>query len=156
SGAKRLNIAVPDFTLVSGPDQHALSKRLPEVVGRDLTFSALFSVVSGMPAPPANSQAAAKELWGNVAAAGAHGGLQGLLTIKGDRVQVEMRLYDLTSPEYRQIVSKKFEMPVAQVWRVAHKVADEVVLQFTGEPGVADTKIAYVNSSSGHKEVYMM
>ena len=67
-----------------------------------------------------------------------------------------MRLYDLTSPEYRQIASKKIEMPVAQAWRLAHKVADEVVLQFTGELGIADTKIAYVNSASGHKEIYMM
>jgi TolB protein len=155
-GAKKLNVAIPDFALVTGPDPHGLSKRLPEVVGRDLTFSALFTVVSGLPAPPANSPAAARELWSNVAAAGAHAGLQGLLTIQGDRAQVEMRLFDLTSPEYKQIVSKRIEMPVAQVWRLAHKVADEVVLQFTGELGVADTKIAYANSASGHKELYMM
>lgn len=156
SGAKKLNIAIPDFALVSGPDQHALAKRLPEVVGRDLTFSALFSVVSGLPAPPANGQAATREAWSNAAAAGAHAGLHGFLTMKGDRAQVEMRLYDLTSPEYRQIATKKIEMPVNQAWRLAHKVADEVVLQFTGELGVADTKIAYVNSASGNKEVYMM
>ncbi len=156
SGAKRLNIAIPEFTLVSGADPHGLSKRLTEVVGKDLTFSALFAVVSGIPALPANNPAAAREVWSNVAAAGAHAGLQGLLTMRGDRAQVEMRLYDLTSPEYRQIASKKVEMPMAQVWRLAHKVADEVVLQFTGELGIADTKIAYVNSSSGHKEIYMM
>ena len=53
-----------------------------------------------------------------------------------------MRLYDLTSPEQRLIASKKFEMPVAQARRLSHKIADEVVLQFTGELGIADTKIA--------------
>ncbi len=156
SGAKKLNIAIPDFTLVSGADPHGLAKRLPEVVGKDLTFSALFSVVSGVPALPANNPAAVREAWSTFAAAGAHAGLQGLLTVHGDRAQVEMRLYDLTSPEYRQIVSKKIEMPVAQVWRVAHKVADEVVFQFTGELGIADTKIAYANAAAGHKELYMM
>jgi TolB protein len=155
SGSKKLNIGIPDFTAVSA-DAHGLAKRLPEVVGKDLTFSALFTVVSGMPALPANNPTAARDMWSNLAAAGAHAGLQGLLTIRGDRVQVEMRLYDLTSPEFRQIVSKKFEMPMAQVWRVAHKVADEVVFQFTGEQGIADTKIAYVNGVSGHKEIYMM
>ena len=60
-----------------------------------------------------------------------------------------MRLYDLTSPEHRLIASKKFELPVAQPRRLAHKVADEVVLQFTGEPGIADTKIAYVTRRGG-------
>ena len=155
SGAKKLNIAIPDFTPMSA-DPHGLAKRLPEVVGRDLTFSALFSVVSGIPALPANNPTAAQDTWTNLAAAGAHAGLQGLLTIQGDRVQVEMRLYDLTSPEHRQIVAKKIEMPMAQAWRVAHKVADEVVFQFTGERGIADTKIAYVGAASGHKEIYMM
>ncbi len=156
SGAKKLNIAIPDFTVVGGSDPQGLAKRLSEVAGKDLTFSALFSVVSGVPALPVNNPAAVREAWANLSAAGAHAGLHGLLTLQGDRVQVEMRLYDLTSPEQRQIVSKKLEMPVAQARRLAHKVADEVVFQFTGEAGISDTKIAYVSSASGHKELSMM
>ena len=60
-----------------------------------------------------------------------------------------MRLYDLTSPEHRLIASRKFEAPAAQSRRLAHKIADEVVLQFTGEAGVADTKLAYVVGRPG-------
>jgi TolB protein len=157
SGARKLNIALPDFTLVSGVDSQGLAKQLPEVLARDLVFSALFSVVSGVPALPANNPTAVRDVWANFAAAGAHAGLQGVLSLlPGDRVQVEMRLYDLTSPEQRLVATKKFETPLAQARRVAHKIADEVVLQFTGEAGVADTKVAYVNSASGHKELYMM
>src|SRR5206468_11270114 len=37
-----------------------------------------------------------------------------------------------------------------------HKVADETVLQFTGEAGIADTKIAYVSRATGNKELSMM
>jgi Tol biopolymer transport system component len=40
--------------------------------------------------------------------------------------------------------------------RLAHKMADEVVLQFTGEAGVADTKIAYVAPRDGTKEIGVM
>jgi TolB protein len=156
SGAKKLNIAIPDFTVVSGADSQGLAKLLPQVAGKDLTFSGLFAVVGGVPALPASDPAALREAWANFAAAGAHAGLQGLLTIQADRAQVEMRLYDLTSPEQRQITAKKIEMPLAQARRLAHKVADEVVFQFTGEAGVADTKLAYVNAASGQKELYMM
>jgi TolB protein len=156
SGGKKLNIAIPDFTLLSGTDSQGLAKRLPEVVSKDLTFSTLFSVVSGVPALPANNPGAVREAWANFAAAGAHAGLQGLFTLGGERAQVEMRLHDLTSPDQRLIASKKFEMPVAQARRLAHKIADEVVLQFTGEPGIADTKIAYLSSASGSREVHMM
>jgi TolB protein len=156
SGARKLNIALPDFTVVSGTDSQGLAKRLPEVAGKDLTFSALFSVVAGVPAVPANNPAAMREAWANFAAAGAHAGLQGLLTLQGERAQVETRLYDLTSPDQRVIASKKFDLPLAQARRLAHKVADDVVFQFTGELGIADTKIAYLNSASGNKEVSMM
>ena len=101
-------------------------------------------MVSDVPAIPAGDPAALRAGFANFAAAGAHAGLQGVLTLRGDRAEVEMRLYDLTSPEFRLIGDKKIELPTAQTRRLAHKIADEVVLQFTGEPGVADTKIAYV------------
>ncbi len=156
SGAKKLNIAVPEFTLLAGTDTQGLAKRVPEVIGNDLKFSALFSVVAGLPPLPANRQEAVREAWTNLAAAGAHAGLHGLLTLRADRAEGEMRLYDLTSPEQRLIATKRFEVPLAQARRLAHKMADDVVFQFTGEAGIADTKIAYTNSSSGTKELFMM
>jgi TolB protein len=70
-------------------------------------------------------------------------------------VETEMRLYDLTTPDQRLIATRKFELPVPQARRLAHKVADEIVLQFTGEAGVADTKLAYVVGPLGSKEIQM-
>ena len=158
TGAKKLNIVIPDFTVVAGTDSQGLGKQVPQVLAKDLTFSALFSVVSSLitelPAPPADNPKALQELWADSAAKGAHAGLHGLLRPRGDRADAEMRLYDLTDPQQRLIAVKKFEMPLAQARRLSHKLADEVVFQFTGEPGVADTKIAYVGSGSGSKELY--
>jgi TolB protein len=156
TGAKKLNIVIPNFTVVAGSDTAGLARSLPQVAARDLTFSALFSVVSDVPPIAAGDPAALRAAFANFAAAGAHAGLQGLLTLRGDRVEVEMRLHDLTSPEFRLISAKKIELPAAQARRLAHKIADEVVLQFTGEPGIADTKIAYVAGGSGNKELQMM
>src|SRR5213593_4639107 len=55
---QKINIAIPDFTVMSGADAQGLAKRLPEVVSKDLTFSALFAVGSGTAALPANNPAA--------------------------------------------------------------------------------------------------
>jgi TolB protein len=156
TGAKKLNIVIPNFTVLGGTDTAGLSKSLPQVTARDLTFSALFSVVSDVPPIPAGDPAGLRAAFANFAAAGAHAGLQGLLSLRGDRVEVEMRLHDLTSPEFRLISTKKLDLPAAQSRRLAHKVADEVVLQFTGEAGIADTKIAYVGVVGGHKELHVM
>jgi TolB protein len=156
SGAKRLNIFIPDFTVQTGADPAGLGRRLPEVTGNDLKFSGLFNVVSGAAALPAGNPDALRKAWTDAAAAGAHAALHGVVRLRGDRAEAEMQLYDLTSPELRQIGNKKFELPVAEARRLAHKIADEVVLQFTGEPGIADTKIAYVQVRGGVKEIYSM
>jgi len=154
-GTRKLNIAVPEFAVVNGTDTGGVAKQLATVAGDDLTFSQLFSVVAGTGAIPPNNPEALKKAWTDFAAAGAHAGLHGLATFRADRVETEMRLYDLTTPEHRQIATKRFDMPPAQWRRLAHKIADEVVLQFTGEPGVADTKIAYVSGRTGQKEIVM-
>jgi TolB protein len=154
-GTRKLNIAVPEFAVVAGADTAGLGKHLASVAGDDLTFSQLFAVVSGTGSIPPNNPAALKQSWTEFAAAGAHAGLHGLLTLRGDKAEAEMRLYDLTTPEQRMIASRKFDLPIAQARRLAHKIADEVVLQFTGEPGVADTKVAYVSGKVGAKEILM-
>ena len=154
-GARKLNIAVPEFTLVTGADTGGVTKQLAGVTGDDLTFSQLFSVVAGTGAIPPNNPAALKQSWTEFAAAGAHAGLHGLVSFRGDRAETEMRLYDLTTPEHRLIATRKFELPTTQWRRLSHKIADEIVLQFTGEAGVADTKIAYVSGARGAKEIVM-
>jgi TolB protein len=154
-GARKLNIAIPEFTVTAGADPTGNGKLVASVAGADLTFSGLFSVVAASGAIPANNPQALRQSWTEFAAAGAHAGVHGLLALRGERAEVEMRLYDLTSPEQRLIATKKFELPAAQMRRLGHKVADEVVLQFTGEPGIADTKIAYVVGPTGSKEIVM-
>jgi TolB protein len=151
-GSKKLNITIPEFALVAGADT-ALAKLLASVAGNDLTLSGLFSVVAAEGSIPPNNPAALARAWSSFAAAGAHAGVHGLLAIRGDRLEAEMRLYDLTSPEHRLIASRKFEAPSAQSRRLAHKIADEIVLQFTGEAGIADTKLAYVVGPPGAKEI---
>ena len=155
SGAKKLNIAIPEFIRPAGQDPLGFARRLPEIIGNDLTFSGLFSVVSGS-APLPNAPDPLKKALADLQAAGAHAALQGALTVQGEKLTVEVRLLDLTSPEPRPIVAKVYDAQGRDHRRMAHKIADEVVYQFTGERGVADTKIAYASTSSGSKEIYMM
>jgi TolB protein len=159
-GSKKLNIAIPEFTVVAGSDSAGLAKMIPTVAGNDLTLSGSFSVVAGSDRVPANNPDALRQIWSNFAAAGAHAGAHGLLTIRADRVEAEVRLYDLTSPTFPPIASRKFDAAVTPLspgfdWRrrLAHKIADDIVLQFTGDRGVADTKISYVVGPSGAKEI---
>ncbi len=153
SGAKKLNIAIPEFTVVAGQDAQGLARQLATLAGQDLTFTGLFAVVAATGAIPVDNPTALKQSWTEFAAAGAHAGVHGLLAVRGARLEAEVRLYDLTTPEHRQIATRKFEVATDQPRRLAHKAADEIVLQFTGERGVADTKIAYAAGPRGAKEI---
>jgi len=154
-GAKKLNIAIPAFTLVGGPDPETLARKLPEIIGRDLTFSALFSVVVAPDPLPADASAA-RTAWAEFARAGAHAGLHGLLRVRNQQVVAEMRLYDLTSADQSLIAAFTRGAASRDHRRLAHKIADEVVYQFTGEPGIADTKIAAAGTVGQSKEIYVM
>src|SRR5262245_40655108 len=154
-GARKLNIAIPEFTLVGGADSSGATKTLASVVGSDLSFSGLFQVVTATGPIPANNPDVLRKVWSDFAAAGAHAGLHGLLTVRGDRLEVEARLYDLTSPDQRPIAGKKLDMPAPQMRRLAHRIADEIVLQFTGQRGIADTKLAFTRATGQAKEIYV-
>src|SRR5688572_18236636 len=71
-GAKKLNIAVPEFTVTAGPDPGGLGKGLAQVAGADLTFSGLFAVVTPPGPLPLDNPAGFKKTLLEYAAAGAH------------------------------------------------------------------------------------
>jgi TolB protein len=155
-GSNKLGIAIPEFTrLNQTPDEGNFARGLPEIIGNDLRFSALFAVAN-TPALPAAPDAIKQE-FGKLQQAGAHAAMHGLMRIDGQRLTIEFRLYDLTNPEFRLIASKMFWVePLADHRRLAHRIADEVVYQFTGDRGIAETKIAYVSQQGTNKELVMI
>lgn len=50
----------------------------------------------------------------------------------------------------------QFQSAEKQLRLIAHKFSDEVVYRFTGERGIAQSRIAYVSDQSGAKEIYIM
>ena len=155
-GSAKLGIAIPEFTrLTAAPDDGNFARTVPEIIGNDLRFSSLFAVANTPPLPPTPD--GIKQEFTRLQQAGAHAAMHGLMKIEGQRLTIEFRLYDLTNPEFRLIASKMFWVePLADHRRLAHRIADEVVYQFTGDRGIAETKIAYVSQVGANKELVMI
>src|SRR5207249_68805 len=51
---------------------------------------------------------------------------------------------------------KKYHGEVDQARLIAHKLSDAIVEQFIGQPGIAQTKIAFVSQVGKAKEIYVM
>ena len=78
---------------------------------------------------------------------GAEGLVKGGFSVQGDDITVELRLFDVYQSKER--IGKRYTGRVRDFRRIAHKFVDEVINQFTGIPGIFNTRIAYVSNSGG-------
>src|SRR5439155_10645288 len=73
--------------------------------------------------------------WIGVAAGTEQAVVGGKWIVNGNQLRLEGEVHDL--PARRAIFSKEYRGSLPERRRLAHRFADGVVLQFTGEPGVA-------------------
>jgi TolB protein len=91
----------------------------------------------------------------NWRAIGADGLTEGSITSRRGRMRVRFRLWDVPRCQM-QGDPGIFEAPVEQVAWLGRRIADELLLRFTGRQGVSATQIAFVSDRSGAREVYLM
>ncbi len=63
-------------------------------------------------------------------------------------------IYDGVKQE--AIASKRYVGAPSVLRQMAHRLADELVYRYTGEPGIAKTKIVFVSEQGGSRELYVM
>lgn len=157
---KAITVAVPVFSIIPGAEGEA--NILHRVLVDDLHHSMVFDIVDAEFYPDIDSGDGPPDFaaWRQT---GAEALIRGFVRRAGDEVIVEYRLYDVQSGG--QIIGKRNDgkIPVATanlsnpaLRKLAHLFNDEAVLYYTGIPGVASTKIAYVSNRRGPKEIYVM
>ncbi len=141
-----------------GKTPSSLSEKLYEILANDLTLSGFFKVIDvnrlpvslrareGIPNTPSLQD------W---SPAGGEILLVGeiLLEPEGPNFKMKFHLFDLV--EQKHIVGKQYEGSIQTLRPAVHRMADEVVLQMTGEKGVHNTKIAYAVLQGTSKEIYV-
>jgi len=157
-GAERYPIAVaPLKNLGPGSDGEKFSAGIADVIVHDLDLSGWFRVLdrSAYIEDPQQSGITAGSFdfrdWSTL---GAEGLVKGGFSLQGEDLAVELRLFDVY--QAKLIAGKKYTGKAKDFRRMAHKFADEIIFQFTGTPGVFNTRIAYVSTGGGRfKEVYV-
>ncbi len=76
------------------------------------------------------------------------------LKSEAEKLVLEGRLYDLKSG--LPILGKRYRGTPQVARRIAHTLADEIILYFSARRGVALTSIAFTSDRSGFKEIYVM
>ncbi|SHE30095.1 TolB protein [Desulfacinum infernum DSM 9756] len=152
----QLPIAVTDLR-EEGPAGEGLGRLLASVVSNDLDLSGLFRVLDprGFLGSGQDEGLTAAEIrfdrWRQV---GAEFLVRGKCSREGSRLRVEYRLYDVVAQ--RLVVGKIYEGRVEDARVMAHRFANEILAALTGEPGIFDTQIAFVQAKDGVKEIFLM
>jgi TolB protein len=156
-GGKRMPIAVAD--VVVGPGDPSLSRGIPKILSDDLVLTDLFDLIP----PTAHMEAvtaahfSGKPLsfpgWKMI---GAEAVVIGNVSSQGDRLSIEMRLYDATQGTL--LLGKRYTGTPTQLRSIVHRFANEIVYTFTGVRGVFGTEIAFTarSAKSRGKELYIV
>jgi TolB protein len=161
-GVENVRIAVPDFK-ASTPDAKNpdLLKVFNDTLWNDLDNAGIFDLVSksfyplGLVGTPADVKF---ETW-SAPPPNASMLVFGNLGVTGANVTVQGWLYDVKNVASPQVLGKQYQDSATSdaVRIIAHKFADEIIFRLGGGvQGIAESKIFFVSSRSGHKEIWAM
>jgi TolB protein len=161
-GGEKIRLAVPDFKIVSADPQSApLDKTFNAVLFNDLSQAGIFEMVSksfyplGELGGPADARL---DVW---AAPPPNAAMLafGSLGVNAGVLQVQGWLFDVKNAQNPQVLAKQYRENATDdnARLIAHRFADEIIFRLGGGiSGIAETKLYFVSSRTGHKEVWAM
>ena len=142
-------IGMPAFTADS--QSHEAAELVHDVLRADLLFARYFDVKED--GPDFNAQKLSKTMtaWAKAKASYL---LAGEVSYAEPYYTMKIYVYDLSTR--KAVFPKAFKGTKSSLRRLAHIAADQITHALTGKRGIADTKIAFANNSTKHKEIYMV
>jgi len=152
--SKKIPIAVLDVHDETGSP--ALRALALEVLQTDLRRSQIFEVMDAkkLDLQVQGSAEPSKELLKRGSTFGLTGALWASIQKKGKDFVLFGKVFDAASGT--RISNKEYFGNDDTFRRMVHTFADEIVSRYTGEKGVARTRIAYVSDKTRSKELYVM
>jgi TolB protein len=160
-GNAKIRLAAADFKPTGNdPETPQYKNVFDSTLFNDLSNAGVFDMVSksmapqGTPGSPQEinlTQWAADPANASMVAFGSLGAENGQLTVKG-------WVMDAKNPGSPQILGKQYGDSASQdnARAIAHRFADDIISRLTGTNGIAETKIYFVSSRTGSKEIWVM
>ena len=161
-GVDKIRIAAADFKANGGdPQTAALKRTFDTTLYSDLGNAGIFDLVSKSfnphenPGAPADIHLAQWSSDPTLAAMVAFGAV----SVQGNKLSVYGYLFDAKNAGSPQVLGKQYTEDASQdnARAIAHKFADEIIFRLGGGiPGIAESKIYYVCSRGGGKQIMAM
>lgn len=157
-----LRLAVADFkALTTEGDTAGLTRTFSDTLWSDLEYAGIFEMVSksfNPLNPPGNPQEINLSAWANPPTQAAMV-VFGNTGVAGGQLSVQGWLFDTNNTQNPQVLGKQYrEAATPENARlIAHRFANEIIFRLGGGiPGIAESKIVFISTRDGNKEVWMM
>ena len=147
---RAVRMAIPDFD-VGTPDAGDASETISSVVWNDMEFASIYRLV-----PKRNYGIAQAFKESPSLPSGADILIKGVTEIQRDTLITEVRIYAIRAQE--MVFGKRYEGPASAARRMAHRIADDILIQAGNYKGINQTKLAFSSDRRGErsKEIYIM
>ena len=153
---QRLPIAIPDFKY-RAPVQTGLAREMAETLSADLDYSGVFRPLDPrgfLEDPQAMGLTAGEINFPDWRRLGADFMVRASYQVEGSSLRIEARLFDVVAA--RMVMGKVYEGEARNWQPMIHRLADEILFAVTGERGVFDSKIAFVQAQGKNKEIFIV
>ncbi|MCZ6695706.1 MAG: Tol-Pal system beta propeller repeat protein TolB, partial [Acidobacteria bacterium] len=152
---RKIPIAIPDLRYdINGGRGEGIAETIRVVVRDDLDFSGYFHIVPEEYHDLIEGGGSRRVNYKEWLGIGAEALLLGRVEVEPSTVVFEGRVYDTT--EKRMVLGKRYRGGLDLQRLVAHKLSNEIIRQYTGQTGVAMTKIAFVSQVGRAREIHVM
>lgn len=153
-GNRQMKLAVDSPRSLEVPANSESAKLVSDVIAYDMNMSGVVTAESRSQQPPARVLSLVDVDFAPWLSAGFDLLVRSEFSLKGERLTIEFRLFDVVNRKL--ITAKRYLGAAKDLRRFSHSFADEILRAMTGENGAFTTKIAYVSTQTGNKEIYAM
>jgi len=150
----KFKVAVADFhNLGQAHEQPELARKFADVISHDLDLSGYFSPIDRKAFLEDKDEGITLEAinFKNWSVIGAELLVKGGYTVIGNHVEVVARLFD--TYRGKQIMGKRFLGRITSYRWLAHRLSNEIIRMLTGQDSMFLTRLGYVDTTTGHKEI---
>ncbi len=153
---RKIPLAIPLFKNVTGSmEEDRVSNSSAELLSSSLEYTGYFKILDrgAFLFDPAKDGVLTPQInFSNWTVIGAELLITGLFEVSNGSMVMELRLFDTF--KNKRILGKKYAGRLADQRRIIHRFCSEVIQYLTGHKGMFASKIAFVSTSSGNKEIY--
>ncbi len=153
---RKIPIAVPIFAAATENQQtEELASEDADLLAETLAFTSVFTPLdrAAFLEKPRQTGVGKSDIncknWRDI---GADFMVTGRISVEEAKITMELRLFDVI--QEKLVVGKRYQGEAADHRRMVRRFCDEIMKRLTGHPGYFDSRIAFVSTGPGNKEIY--